>query len=113
MAARGAPALETVLLDLPIERALADPKYLGRALPVAAEGLQVLADQIALDLGQRTPDEVDARRPPAADCRADADRLGHVLEPEQRRAREQHHALDRVPELAHVARPAVAQEPRA
>src|SRR5260221_10007306 len=105
--------LEPLRLDLPVLGPLSDPAPLRDLLAVPAEGLEVLADQIALDFGQRSAGEIGSGAPRGATSASDADGLGNVVQPEDGRPSQENHALERVLELAHVAGPIVAQEPGA
>src|SRR5258706_1473171 len=105
--------LEPVLLDPQVERPVSGPGHLRGLLVVPAEGLEVLADQIALDFGQRSAGEIGSGAPRGATSASDADGLGNVVQPEDGRPSQENHALERVLELAHVAGPIVAQEPGA
>src|SRR4051812_25332625 len=58
-APRPAPA-DAVLLDLAVERPLADAEELGGLLAIAAGQLEGLGDVIAFDLLERAPDQVEA-----------------------------------------------------
>src|SRR5262245_14756964 len=96
-----APALEAVALEAPVERAAREAQRLRRLADVAVVAPQRAADQLALDLVQRQLVESAGalRRPQPEIAGTDLVAL-----------REQHRALDRVIQLAHVTRPGMSEQ---
>ena len=68
------------------------------------------ARAVVYDLGERLLDDRIARGNGRGPGRQRLDRGGEVFDPDLLAARRHHDALDQVPELAHVARKAVARE---
>src|SRR5690349_4759814 len=97
--------LVLVLLELAVERRGPDRELLGGLHLVAAVRAHRRQDVVALDLLQRTYLVRQFRL-----GRCECELLGQVLELDPVRLCEDDCALDRVLELAYVARPAVARE---
>src|SRR5690349_6136229 len=95
-----------VLLEAIVERALADPEQLGGALAVAADDVERVQDRLALELGERADLVGLGAGAQLAILEPDVARVDRVAVGEDRRA------LERVGQLAHVAAPARALEPR-
>src|SRR5437016_8552417 len=101
-------AVDPVLFELPPERGAADPERFGGARVVASEALQGLQDVHALGLGEcRLPREL--RRGAELQGRRYVRRQVRRLEDVA--ASQDGRALDRVLQLAHVARPRTAEQP--
>src|SRR5437016_2149164 len=94
--------LESVPLQTAIERAAAQPQGLGRLADVAVEARHRLLDQESLDVLEAHL--LDARRRILVQAQAE------VARTDRRRLRHQHAALDRVIELADVARPRMIEQ---
>src|SRR5689334_20210249 len=97
--------LEAVGQQLPVERRGVDPEDLARALLLPARVVEHLEDVLALELLEAHVRRVDHEA--ALRRRAEADLLGQVLDLDRAALVEDDGALDRVLELAHVARPVV------
>src|SRR5689334_19353638 len=90
-----------MMLEPPVERASAQAERLGRLAHVPAVPLECLADQHALDLLERQVLEPSGRAPAAE---------AEIGGTNQRAVGQEHGALQRMVQLAHVAGPRVALE---
>src|SRR5262249_39334838 len=100
--------LEPVLLELAPERRPSDPQRFSRARVVAPEALESLEDVHALGLGERRlPRQL--RR--GTELKPGRDVGRQVLGLDAVAPGQDGRALDRILELAHVARPRVAEQP--
>src|SRR5256712_9659875 len=103
----GLLALDPVILELAPERGAADAERLGGAGVVAAEALERLEDVGALGVGEADLPR-QGRRGPEQDASRHVRR--QIVGLDRVAAGEDRGALDRVLQLAHVARPRIAQE---
>src|SRR5688572_27575511 len=109
--AAGVP-LALVRMQLVVERLEAAAEHVGRAALVALEMLERREDESAFDLLERRPDgHADAAVGGAG--RMGAQHRHLVLGKIELAVAEDVRALDRISQLAHVARPGVADEARA
>src|SRR5688500_9090379 len=97
-----APLAEAVL-----DRPHADAEHLRRLGGGPVAGFERGEDRMALDLSQRRPGN------PWPVDRARLDRFGEIALVEELALAHHHRALERVLQLAHVARPAMPEDPRA
>src|SRR5437867_2030926 len=102
---------DVVLAHLRIERGTAQAQERGRGLLVPARGLERLEDRGALDLLQRARRHLRRRDGAAATlARRVLERLGQVGQRDLLAPRDQHRPLERVLQLADVARPRVGEQ---
>src|ERR1051326_263596 len=98
----GMPDLEAVALQASVERAAAETERLRRLRHVAVEARHRLLDQEPFDILEAHV--LDARGGVAIDAEPE------LADPDRGALRHQHAALDRVIELADVARPRVIEQ---
>ena len=103
-----------MLAHLRVERGPAQPQQRGRGLLVPARGLERFEDRRALDLLERACGHLrgrDGRGTEPAVAGRVVELLGQVFQDDHRAPRHEHRPLDRVLELADVARPRPGEEP--
>ncbi len=96
-------SVNTVLLELVVERPFTDPEQLCRAPTISSDDLERVQDRVFLELGERS-DIIRGR-----------DGLIRILDPDVRRIDdlalcEDRRAFENISQLAHVAAPARREE---